>query len=242
MPRRSIQYKTLRAFEEERFQDLDFYLESLSKKTKGAYEDSTAWIPGTGPEKMVYNYLLKLGVNFEFQYHARDIDSTFYPEDVWIPDFQLPDYNIIIEVYGSYWHSLPARKESDIKKMNTWAYAGYTVMQNGMVLTPQLQGSTGKVVMWWEYEIYSDLTRLFVRDLPELLAPDVKRGKPAELIMDIETARRRQVGLSTRMAISRMRPSISSVERRISRRFKIRTPVNQLEKEMKALERQLGIK
>ena len=110
MARRNLDYAKLKGLEDERKLAT---LEAITSVKERSHWDPTSEIPGTGPEKEVYNYLVKLGIRFEFQYHMLDLPSTAFPEDIWIPDFILPDYNVMIEVYGYYWHSVPRRREGD---------------------------------------------------------------------------------------------------------------------------------
>ena len=102
---------------------------------------------GSMPEKIVYARLTLMQIPFMFQ-------STFnvsIPEIAlnkdYRPDFILPDAKIIIEVQGSYWHSKPEQIEAD-----SYKYALYQVMGY-------------KVLIWWDYEIETNLDALLRRDL-----------------------------------------------------------------------------
>jgi len=101
MPKRTPDYMSLNSLEDERKLG---QLDAVSQAYDNSHWDPTSEIPGTGPEKLIYNYLIKIGISFSFQYHMLDLPSTAFPEDIWIPDFQLRDYNTMIEVYGAYWH------------------------------------------------------------------------------------------------------------------------------------------
>ena len=212
MPIKSLNYRKLKALEDERKLA---YLEALSKIDERTRIDPTSEIPGTGPEKEVYNYLVRLGVRFQFLYHMLDLPSTAFPEDIWIPDFQLPDYNVLIEVYGQYWHSIPRRREADQLKKVYWLQSGYTVYEYGIPLYPSGGLTPGKAVIWWEYEIYQNLTHLFERDLPELFSPDRIQGQPEEYILDVEEEKRRLASQRMAIAARRLRPRISPYEKRI---------------------------
>ena len=52
-----------------------------------------------------------------------------YPIGSYHCDFYLPDFNIIIETDGDYWHSIPACKESDKKKDIFLKEKGYTIIR-----------------------------------------------------------------------------------------------------------------
>lgn len=212
MPRRNLEYQKLQGLEDERKLG---YLEALSNVRTRTHWDSTSEIPGTGPEKEVYNYLVRLGVRFEFLYHMLDLPATAFPEDIWIPDFILPDYNSIIEVYGYYWHSIPKRREGDQLKKAYWLQSGYTVYEHGIPLYPSGGLSAGKAVIWWDYEIFQDLTHLFERDLPELFSPDRIQGQPEEFLLDFQEEKRRLAGQRAAMVAARLRPRLSPYEKQM---------------------------
>lgn len=204
MPKRSLDYKKLKGLEDERKLG---QLEALSGAYERTHIDPTSEIPGTGPEKLIYNYLVKLGVRFEFQYHMLDLPSTAFPEDIWIPDFQLPDYGTLIEVYGAYWHSIPRRREGDQLKKAYWLNSGYTVYEYGIPAYPSgAPTGAGKAVIWWDWEIYLNLDSLFSRDLSELFSPDRIAGEPEEYILNAEKEKRRMESQRAAMAVSRIRP------------------------------------
>jgi len=204
MPKRTPSYLSLEGLEDERRLG---QLDALNQSYQSSHWDPTSEIPGTGPEKMIYNYLLKIGIAFDFQYHMLDLPSTAFPEDIWVPDFQLTDYNIIIEVYGAYWHSLPHRREGDQLKKAYWLNSGLVVYESGIPLYPSGAPTSGKAIIWWDWEIYNDLDQLFSRDLPELFNSERITGQPGEYILDAEAEKLRMKGQRSAMAVARMRPS-----------------------------------
>jgi len=216
MPRRSLAYKEFTAIKEGNLEKLEEF-SILQKTVENSFPDATAMIPGTGPEKMVYNFLLRLGVNFQFQYHQEDYENTAANEELFIPDFTLPDYNIHIEVYGNYWHSDPSQRESDIKKFARHLYANQIIIEHGIPSYPEGGGFNGKYVIWWENEIYISLGFLFARDLPELLDPNVIKGKPAEFLQDrkavIEEERARISALKAGKMVQRIEPFARELSR-----------------------------
>jgi len=207
----SLDYKKLRALEDERKL---MVLDATTAIKDRANYDPTSEIPGTGPEKLVYNYLVKLGVKFEFQYHMQDLPSTAFPEDVWIPDFILPDYNIMIEVYGAYWHSLPQRREGDQLKKVYWLQSGYTVYESGIPMQPTGGPGIGKAVIWWDWEIYLNLDQLFSRDLPEIFETRIQ-GEPEEFLQDAKKERLAMAGRIAAMKRAKLRPRINPMDKRI---------------------------
>jgi very-short-patch-repair endonuclease len=60
----------------------------------------------TSIEKLIENKLLFNNITYIKQ----------YPYELGVADFWLPEYNIIIECDGDYWHSLPHIKTKDVKK------------------------------------------------------------------------------------------------------------------------------
>lgn len=212
MPRRSLDQKMFRALEEER--DLSYLDVVRGIKSTRAFFDPIGEIPGTLPEKMVYNYLLKLGVPFQFQYKLPDIWDTALPEDIWTADFQIPEHRIIIEVFGQYWHSRPERRERDQEKMAYLQFFGYTTYEHGIPLTPENPVLGTKLVIWWEDEIYTSLDQLFQRDLPELLLASRAQGEPAQYLFDREQEILEKKSLSARMIKARLRPRITPLQRK----------------------------
>lgn len=57
-------------------------------------------------ETIVGTVLCALGVRFKAQ----------HPIGRYIVDFLIPEKNLVVECDGDYWHSLPGRKENDIKR------------------------------------------------------------------------------------------------------------------------------
>lgn len=182
----SLKYRKLRALEERRYTDYD-YINRQSKRKEITWQSITPDIPGSIPEKMVYDYLVKLGINFEFQYALEDAPGTYMNENRWIPDFMLPDYDVIIEVFGIYWHSMPETQEGDMLKAMYLLNQGYTRYTNGIPIYP-VGGYQGKrLIIWSDSEIYvMGPAALFARDLPDIIFNPLKRGVPAEYLQNKE--------------------------------------------------------
>jgi len=92
-----------------------------------AFIDYFPDVLGTIPEKMIFNELARRGVNFYFAAYFGDIPFTQDTAERYRPDFMLPDYNIIIEVHGLYWHSLPGKWSSDYYRAALLDAAGWSV-------------------------------------------------------------------------------------------------------------------
>jgi|GEM_PF-3198946 len=155
-----------------------------TKYTQEAY-DMSVGIPGTVPEKIIYNYLTASEVEFFFQYNYADNRVTALPEGMWIADFYLPAYNIYIEVYGNYWHSIDETVDKDYQKKAFWNAMGLEVIDSSRAedLVPSKTAQVGKVVIWWEKDIYADVSGLFARDLPEISVRKIP-GKAHEVGFD----------------------------------------------------------
>jgi len=230
MPRRSMAWRKIQALNN------PYKLEQLTALENikvSAFSDPAAAIPATLPEKMVYSYLARLGVRFYFQFYYQDIEATTYPEDAYRPDFYLPDYNIIIEVFGIYWHSASLgtfwhlyseRREADLKRLGRFMFDGRVIIEHGIPqMIPEGSGNNGKCVIWWEDEIYWDLGHLFARDLPELFSGDLIRGKPEQYILDRERELERKRRQKARFIRALIRPQIEPLvkeERRLRKRTK----------------------
>jgi hypothetical protein len=78
------------------------------------------------PEKILFIGLANRSVNFYFSYFFGDFPFTEERER-YRPDFILPDYRIIIEVQGVYWHTRPGMPEHDATKYALFTAAGYKI-------------------------------------------------------------------------------------------------------------------
>jgi len=185
-------------------------LDSTQKRkntvAKVAY-DLTSYIAGTLPEKIVLNHLVSLQVNFNFQYHYNNNYTTAYPEEVWVADFYLEDYNVYIEIYGQYWHSAGSTVENDLYKKAYWLNSGYEIFEKGESLKPSGQCTVGKVLIWWEEEVYTGVAQLFARDLPEIAIHKVHgrmKEIPFKLTEAAATKKQKQDSINLRKLIPKM--------------------------------------
>jgi hypothetical protein len=101
---------------------------------------------GTLPEKMVYAALSMRRIPFLFLNDVHFVFPEIDFDKYYQADFVLPDYKIIIEVQGAYWHSMEKEIESDAFKFAVYEMAGYTILA------------------WWDYDIYSNLAGLFAQN------------------------------------------------------------------------------
>ena len=213
MPRRDLVYRQLQYLEDQDYHAME-QLSALSEMgTNPMIIDGTAEIPGTGPEKMVYNYLLRLGIRFQYQYHQEDIQGTLFPEEIYIPDFFLPDYNTYLEVFGLYWHAMTHSRESDLEKWARQLYGGKLIIEHGLATFPTGGGYNGKYIIWWDYEIYQDLAGLIARDVPELFNTELRTGGPDPYLLDREEELKASKARVAGLVASRIKPKISPFSR-----------------------------
>lgn len=87
---------------------------------KPKWIDPYPWIPGTRPEKMVFEALVRRGIYFIFQAEWSDVeqgaDLPVLYEPLFKPDFVIPEYKVVIDPYSEFHHSLPNAVERDIQK------------------------------------------------------------------------------------------------------------------------------
>lgn len=63
------------------------------------------------------------GKHYLRQHYIKDI------EDAFLSDFFFPDFNLVIEVDGIYWHTLPGRAELDEKRNKQLQEKGYNIIR-----------------------------------------------------------------------------------------------------------------
>jgi hypothetical protein len=114
-------------------------------------------IPGTIPEKLIFEELVRLQVNFHFAWYFGDLKVTPDKRERYRPDFWLPDYNIIIEVAGVYWHTRPGKFEDDALR------------------TFYLQAEGFKTYILTDQEVLRS-PRLAIQSIPELNPPSIRGG------------------------------------------------------------------
>lgn len=89
--------------------------------------DYWPWVPATLPEKMVFASLIRRRINFYFSYYFGDFPFTPDKYERYRPDFILPDYSVIIEVQGVYWHTRPGMWTYDATRWSLFYAAGWKV-------------------------------------------------------------------------------------------------------------------
>lgn len=115
-------------------------------------------IPATKPEKFIFAELIRRGVSFAFSYVFGDMPFTADKEERYRPDFLLPDYRIIIEVAGIYWHTRPGMFEYDVVRTQLFLSSGY------------------QVYIFTDLEIIQDVVATLDK-IPEIRVPQVRGGQ-----------------------------------------------------------------
>lgn len=113
---------------------------------------------GTVAEKMVFAALAAKGVTFFFSPYWGDIPFTEDKYERYRPDFVLPEYRIIIEVFGYYWHAIPGAAKKDATRAAMYTASGYTYYE------------------LWDYEIFENPFRCLDK-IPELVNPAIRTGR-----------------------------------------------------------------
>lgn len=143
------------------------------------WSDYYPWAPGTVPEKMVFAVLAEMGVSFFFGSYWGDMPFTEDVYEHYRPDFLLPEYRIVIEIYGTYWHTLGKATERDARKAAMYEAAGY------------------KYYWLWDWEIFANPKEAVTNRIPELVNPAIKTGhiwlsnRPFDPTSSLATQRRK---------------------------------------------------
>lgn len=96
---------------------------------KAGWVDPFPWIPGTGPEKELFEWLVRRRIYFIFQGQVPELEpggkyaGSAVPN--YEPDFILPQYRIIIDPFSPFHHSLPSAQIRDIEKIALYEAIGY---------------------------------------------------------------------------------------------------------------------
>lgn len=115
----------------------------------GVWIDPYPEVYGTKPEKMVYAELVRRGIPFQYVPNINTGIPDLEVNQWFKPDFVIPQFKLIIEVQGAYWHTQPDKIESDSLRFALFEMAGY------------------RVLPWWDYDIEERLQELFALE-PEL--------------------------------------------------------------------------
>jgi len=80
---------------------------------------------GTDIELIVYNYLVRHKINFEFQ---TSLAGGIYSLGGSVVDFILPEYRIGLRVMGEYWHRGVAKSGTDLIQKERLQAMGLTIV------------------------------------------------------------------------------------------------------------------
>lgn len=170
----------------------------LSSRDGYYIKRATVWVDpfpevhGTLPEKMVYGELTRLGIPF---YFLNDVNIQIPDLDLneWFQaDFIIPDAKIIIEVQGSYWHSMEKTIQADAYKFALYETQGY------------------KPLAWWDFDIYARLHELVFSE-PALLG--LARPQAVRNSMELVPLRRTKVDTSKGIRTLNHRRKVNSQPR-----------------------------
>lgn len=95
---------------------------------KAEWIDPYPWIPGTGPEKQLFELLVRRRIYFIFQGQAPELEQGYYSTMAvpgFEPDFILPEYRVIIDPFSPFHHSLAGAAQRDEQKIALYEALGY---------------------------------------------------------------------------------------------------------------------
>jgi len=122
--------------------------------------DYYPWVPGTIGEKMVFAELARRRITFYFGGYWGDMPFTDEVYEHYRPDFILPEYRIIIEVFGHYWHTIPGQSDRDARKAAMYEASGY------------------RHYFLWDYELFrAGAGAAIDAAIPELRRAQVRTGQ-----------------------------------------------------------------
>lgn len=95
---------------------------------KPRWQDPFPWIPGTEPEKRVFEALVRSRIYFIFQGPLPELEDGKYvtlAAAAYKPDIVIPEYRVIIDPFSPFHHSLPEQVPSDQRKAAIYTALGY---------------------------------------------------------------------------------------------------------------------
>lgn len=96
---------------------------------KPKWVDPYPQVPGTVPEKMIFEALVKSHVFFIFQGQVPELEHGVYVTMAipgYKPDFIIPQYKVIIDPFSEFHHTLPGAVARDIRKIGLYTALGYS--------------------------------------------------------------------------------------------------------------------
>ena len=158
-----------------------------TRRDRLLWHDYFPAVPGTIVEKMVFAELIRLGVTFFFGPYWGDMPFTDEYTERYRPDFILPEYRIVIEVFGNFWHTVEGAFERDWKRAMMYQAAGY------------------KFYALWEYEIMADPAAA-VAAIPELNPPSIRTGRVFVSDREFDPAATLRAAAAKKVPMVRTRP------------------------------------
>jgi hypothetical protein len=99
------------------------------KLHKPHWIDPYPQIPGTEPEKRLFEVLVRHRLYFIFQGQIHELEKGLYVTlsiPGYKPDFVLPEYKVILDPFSPFHHSLPEAMARDAKKYGLYTALGYS--------------------------------------------------------------------------------------------------------------------
>ena len=172
-------------------------------RTSASFVDYYPSVVGTLPEKILFNAIARRRVNFYFAYKFVDVNGATPGIDNARPDFILPDYKIIIDPLGEYWHTLPGKAESDLAKFTLYQAAGYTVyIPSATQIITNVEEFLDSIPALRNPSIQGN--NFIVGDRPFLpQAPIIARIQKRPKVLNLRVGRNRNIGVIQRIAVPR---------------------------------------
>lgn len=140
---------------------------------KPRWVDPFPWIPGTEPEKRIFEALVRRGIYFKFQFDLtrEELEKSggLLTPSAFKPDFIVPEYKVIIDPFSDFHHSLP-----DARKRDVFKYVLYVRVLGYKFYTP------------WSSEVIREGGLRIIQGIPEFYGPPTVELKDPK---DIEAKR-----------------------------------------------------
>jgi hypothetical protein len=135
---------------------------------KSGWIDPFPWIPGTEPEKELFEWLVRRRLYFIFQGQVPELEQgqlATLSVPGFEPDFILPQYRIILDPFSPFHHSLPGAELRDIQKVALYESLGYGYY-HPWALGPGLWSFDQEGIQHGRFT-----TEQMLNQIPELAAP-----------------------------------------------------------------------
>lgn len=117
------------------YENNEQYREYVKQRNTQTYLNRRKY--STKPERQFAEFCKSNNIRYVEQYRKV---GNYHPYD-----FFLPDYNLLVEIDGTYWHSSPAQKAKDLKHVENALQAGYNITR---IDTTELAEQKGDYWKW----------------------------------------------------------------------------------------------